>query len=141
MMNKVIHLAIILIGLSSFRISDKSIKYNWQKIKEFKFHGFEDPSKNENEEFIIADIEKIKNLFLHVKGTKAYFPKGANRFATITFEDNTKIVIQIIAGGDLIFRVIKNDLLNDDWYNLNEKNSIGVKYLEELTEKLQKFNR
>lgn len=139
-MNRIIHVLIILVGLSSFRITDKPIKYNWQKIKEFKFHGFEDPSKKEDGEFIIADITKIKNLFLKVKRTKAYFPKGANRFATIIFKDNTKIVIQIIAGSDLIFRVIKNDLFTDDWYNLNEKNNIGVDYLEELTEKLQKFN-
>lgn len=138
-MNRIFQLLIILIGLSSFLIKSKPTEFNWQNIKEFKFYGFENPLKNENVEFIIADIEKVNHLFLKVNKTDPYFPKGANRFATVTFNDNTIINIQIIAGGEFIFRIIEKDLFNDRWYEDKNVDKIGQDYLSEITDKLKKF--
>ena len=104
-----------------------------KEIKEFKFYGFENPSKNSDAIFIPADTEKINQLFANLEPSDPYFPKGASRYATITFIDNKTITIQIIPGGNVRFRIVEKGVLKDKWYQLNSSTSKEwYNYLEVL---------
>jgi hypothetical protein len=129
----------IITGLTSFQITTKTGVYDWGSIKEFKFYGFVDPTENNKAKFILADTDKIKKIFSKLKQSDGFLPKGASRFATIKFDNNKKITIQIIAGGHLPFRVIKKDLFTDHWFDLEDSLAIEwTNYINELTEKMGK---
>ena len=113
---------------------------DWTKIKEFKFYGFDSPTENKDAKYVLADTDKIKKIFSNLVKSDGFLPKGASRFATITFEDNEKITIEIIAGGHLPFRVIKKDIWTDNWFDFPDNNTATewTTYITELTDKLEK---
>ena len=113
---------------------------NWSKIKEFRFYGFVNPTDNQNvDKFVIADLDTIKKLFTNLRKSKGYLPKGASRYAKITFDNDSEILIQIIAGGQLPFRVINKDSFTDNWYELDEiSGKEWTNYIDSLTTKLEK---
>jgi len=127
------------IGLTGFQHVPKTNGYDWTKIKEFKFYGFENPNGKKDAKYILADADKIKSILINSKKSDGFLPKGASRFATITFDNKKKITIQIIAGGHLPFRVIKKELFTDPWFDFEKtKAAEWTNYISELTEKIKK---
>lgn len=113
---------------------------DWSTIKEFKFYGFVNPTDNQNiDKFVLADNDTIKKLFANLRKSKGYLPKGASRYAKITFDNDSEIIIQIIAGGQLPFREINKDSFTDNWYELSEiSGTEWTNYIDNLTIKLEK---
>lgn len=125
--------------LTGFQKIHTSTKYDWTKIKEFKFYGYINPDEKKDAQYILADTDKIKKIFSQLKSSEGFLPKGAERFATISFENKKKITIQVIAGGHLQFRIIKKKLFTDDWFEISENNLIEwTDYLNVLTTKIEK---
>lgn len=126
-----------LITLTSFQNTTKKTSYDWTKIKEFKFYGYKNPSLNKDSKYILADTDKIKKIFLNLKKSEGFLPKGGSRFAIIIFENKKEIAIQIIGGGP--FRVIKKDIFSDKWFAFNDNTATEwIPYIRDLTEKLEK---
>lgn len=125
-------------AMTSFQFGYKTNKYDWTSIKEFKFYGFVNPKDSITSKYVIADIDKIKKIFSGSKKSNGFLPKGASRFATITFENKKTITIQIIPGGHSPFRVIKKDILKDDWYDFDDNSATEwTNYLGNLADKLK----
>jgi hypothetical protein len=126
----------LIVLISCKTLSDEP---DWSTINEFKYYGFTNPTENKKfEKFILADIVKIKKLFVHLKKSNGYIPKGASRYAKISFDNNNVIIIQIIAGGQLPFRIINKDIFKDNWFELDEIYGQEWKnYIDNLTIKLE----
>ena len=126
-------------ALTGFQNANTTTKYDWTKIKEFKFYGFINPADKKDAKYILADTDTIEKIFSNLKKSDGFIPKGASRFATITFDSKKKITIQIIAGGHLPFRVIKKDILSDDWFDFDDSRATEwTTYISELTDKIEK---
>jgi len=129
--------AFTLTALTSFQNTSKTIGYDWTKIKEFKFYGYKNPSVNKDAKYILADTDKIKKIFMNLKKSEGFLPKGGSRFAIIIFDNNKEISIQIIGGGP--FRVIKKDIFLDKWFDFDDNSATEwTTYIKELTDKVEK---
>ncbi len=125
--------------LTAFHSRTKTGDYNWAKMKEFRFYGFVNPNDEKDAKYILADVDKIKSIFSNLKKSDGFLPKGASRFATITFDNKKKITIQIITGGHLPFRIIKKDIWADRWFDFDDNTAADwTNYIRELTEKMGK---
>ena len=126
--------------LTGFQKANTITKYDWTKIKKFKFYGFVNATdKKSTDKYVLADTDKIKKIFSNLKKSDGFMPKGASRFATITFDNKKKITIQIIAGGHLPFRIIKKDLFTDDWFDFEDSTSREwTTYINDLTDRIEK---
>ena len=128
-----------LITLTSFQNATKKTGYDWTKIKEFKFYGYNDPSLTKDAKYILADTDKIKKIFLNLKKSDGFLPKGGNRFAKIIFDNKKEISIQIIGGGP--FRVIKKDIFSDKWFDFENNTRIEWSaYIKDLTNEIENKN-
>ena len=57
----------------------------------------------------------------------------------IIFDNKKQLTIQIISGGNLPFRVIKNNNWTDEWYSFGDINALQwVNYINKLTEEIAK---
>lgn len=132
-------ISFFLLNLTLCFSQTKKSKYSWDNIVEFKFYSFEDPAKNPNAEFVLADVEKIKELLSNSKKSESYLPKGAQQFASITFSDKKTITIQILSGLPAPIRIIQKNLLEDDWYKFKDDQTglLWLKYINELSEKVK----
>ncbi len=61
----------------------------------------------------------------HTLKSEGYFPKGAQNYATIIFNDSKQITIQILPGLPSPIRVVENKLFDDDWFEFD--NDAAVK--------------
>lgn len=135
----ILTIVFVLTTSTSVKIETKTGGYDWTKIKEFKFYGFENPNDVKNASYILADTDKIKSILLNVKRSEGFLPKGATRFATITFDNKKQITIQLISGRHLPFRVIKKNLLTDKWFDFDDKSAASwTNYINELIVQMEK---
>jgi len=117
----------------------KANDYDWTKIKEFKFYGFNNPNDKKDSKYLLADESKIESIFKNLKKSDGFVPKGASRFVTIIFDNKKQLTIQIISGGNLPFRVIKNNNWTDEWYSFGDITALEwVNYINKLTEEIAK---
>lgn len=113
--------------------------YDWNEVTHFKYFGSINPKEKSGAKYVLGDLNKLVPLLNKAKSSEAYFPKGAQRYAKIKFKSKYEIVIQLLAGRPVIFRVVKRSLLIDKWYELDSKSTLEwEKIMNELHEKLQK---
>ena len=116
-----------------------SQQYDWTEIKEFKFFGRNNPIEKSDSDFILADVDVVTELLTNSNKSEGYFPKGAQNYAVIVFNDSQIITIQILPGLPAPIRVIKGNLLDDDWFNFDEKTAMKwLEYIQLLSEQLDK---
>ena len=114
-------------------------KYNWNEIKEFKFYGRNNPLEKKDSAYIIADVKTISEFLNKSKKSNEFFPKGAQNYANIIFNDSRAIIIQILPGLPAPIRVIEGELFDDVWFKFNEKIAMKwLEYIHQLNEELSK---
>ena len=139
-MRKLNLISILFVSLLSVScVAQDSQKYNWSEIKEFKFYGRNNPLNNIDSNYVDADIEIISEILVQSRKSEGYFPKGAQNYASIIFNDSKTITIQILPGLPGPIRVVEGKLFDDDWFEFDDEMAQKwLAYIRQLNEQLNK---
>ena len=136
------------IFILSFNYKDQTLNkennFDWSKIAEVKFYGHNNPLDKKKCIFVFANVLKIKNLIFKTTKSQGYFPKGAQNFAKIKFENKKEITIQILPGLPAPIRIIKNrkKIFEDTWFIFDDETAIKwLDYINELKIELNKIDK
>ena len=130
-------LSLMLIALIS--LSCVTQEYKWKEIKEFKFYGGNNPIEKKDSMYVLADVDIVTELLTKSNKSEGCFPKGAQNYATILFNDSRIITIQILPGLPAPIRVINGDLFDDDWFDFDDEIARKwIEYIRSLEEELNK---